>query len=266
LQIRAVGDEGPVHELLWFGGGDAELSTGALDVVYTLGVNDYRGERALQLLYVAHRPAQPRTLEVTPEKVRRVQVVDLRRSADPLSQLPAEAVWYAEGALLEANSPGVAYAPRFEASARPGRPLVLWSIPPSGELLHWLVESSGCETVHLCARATADDAPAAVIRDVARMVKYAVNRKQTIDIGRMAARLGQTEAVIRTALLLLEGKGIVRLVEWLDGDCARIEAGDAQGSQSELEAVKAEFEALLAEVRAYRRFVARARVEDLGIL
>jgi single-stranded-DNA-specific exonuclease len=266
LQICAVGDEGPVHELLWFGGGDAELSTGALDVVYTLGVNDYRGERALQLLYVAHRPAQPRTLEVTPEKMRRVQVVDLRRSADPLPQLPAEAVWYAEGALLEANSPGVAYAPRFEVSAQPGRPLVLWSIPPSGELLHWLVESSGCETVHLCARATADDAPAAVIRDVARMVKYAVNRKQTIDIGRMAARLGQTEAVIRTALLLLEGKGIVRLVEWLDGDCARIEAGNAQGDRAELEAVKAEFEALLAEVRAYRRFVARARVEDLGIL
>lgn len=266
LQIRAVGDEGPVHELLWFGGGDAELSTGALDIVYTLGVNDYRGERSLQLLYVAHRPAQPRTIEVAPEKARRIQVVDLRRSADPLPQLPAEAVWYAEGALLETSSPGVAYAPRFEASARPGRPLVLWSTPPSGELLQWLVESSGGETVYLCARATADDAPAAVIRDVARMVKYAVNRNQTIDVGRMAARLGQTESVIRTALLLLEGKGIVRLVEWLDGDCARIEAGNAQGDRAELEAVKAEFEALLAEVRAYRRFVARARVENLGIL
>uniref|UniRef100_A0A7C1FIE6 Single-stranded-DNA-specific exonuclease RecJ n=1 Tax=Caldilinea aerophila TaxID=133453 RepID=A0A7C1FIE6_9CHLR len=265
LQIRPAGVEGPVHELLWFGGGDAELSTGALDVVYTLGVNDYRGERSLQLMYVAHRPAQPRIVEVMPEKAQRVQVVDLRRSPDPLPQLPAEAAWYAEGALLETSSPGVAYAPRFETPAQPGRPLVLWSTPPSGELLHWLVESSGCETVYLCARATTDDAPAAVIRDVARMAKYAVNRDHLIDIGRMAARLGQTEAVIRTALLLLEGRGIVRLAEWLDGDCARIEAGDAQAQAADLDAIKAEFEALLAEVRAYRRFVARARVEDLGI-
>ncbi len=265
LRIRAANADQSEQELVWFGGGDAELPAGALDIVYTLGVNEYRDERSLQLLYVAHRSAQRKVAELTSGKVRPLSVIDLRRIAEPQTHLPADAVWYAEGAQLEITSPGVAYAPRTNAPGGVGRPLVLWTLPPSGEVLKWLIESCECNELFLCGRRTTDDAPAVVVKQVAGMVKYALSRDAMVDVGRMAARLGQTEAVIRTALLLLESRGTVRLLEWLDGDCAQVAEGEARTQSSESEALWAELEALLAEVRAYRRFVARARIEELGI-
>lgn len=267
LQIRPSTAQAPLHELVWFGGGDVELpADGALDFVYTLGVNDYRGERKLQLMYVAHRPAQPKPEVALPDARRALKVVDLRQVADPRSQLPAGAVWYAEGARLESVSVDVSYAPRFAAPGATPRPLVVWSTPPSGELLHWLAASSGGDTLYLCARATTDDTPAAVIKQAASMAKYALAHGAVIDVGRMAARLGQTEAVVRTALLLLAARGILHIEEWLDGDRARIVAGKATGHEPDAEALWQELDALLAEVRAYRRFVLRARVEELGLV
>ena len=267
LQVRPAASETPVHELVWFGGGDVELpSGGALDFVYTLGVNDYRSERKLQLMYVAHRPAQLRPEVVTPKERRPLQVIDLRQVADPRAQLPASATWYAEGARLEHVSPGVAYAPRFAAPGVAARPLVVWSAPPSGELLHWLAASSGSDTLYLCTRATADDAPAAVVKQVAGMAKYALAHDAVVDVGRMAARLCQTEAVARTALLLLIARGILHIEEWLDGDRARIAADASRNHDADgANALWQELDALLAEVRAYRRFVRRAQVEELGL-
>jgi len=265
LRLRPTDAETPVQELVWFGGGDAELPAGTLDVVYTLSVNEYRGEQSLQLMHVAHRAAQRKAAELAPDEVRPVFVTDLRRAADPRPHLPADAIWYAEGAQLETATPGVTYAPRFAVVGGAGRPLVLWSVPPSGDVLNWLVESSGSDRLVLCAYSTADDAPAAVVRQVAGMVKYALSRDAVVDVGRMAARLGQTEAVIRTALLLLESRGTVRLLDWLDGDRAQVAEGDATPRSNESKELSAELEALLVEVRAYRRFLVRARIEELGI-
>ena len=266
LQLRPATADAPVHELVWFGGGDVELpADGALDFVYTLGVNDYRGERKLQLMYVAHRPAQPKPEIVTPDTRRPLQVVDLRHVADPHDRLPAGAAWYAEGARLESASPGVAYAPRFDVPGAAPRPLVVWSTPPSGEVLHWLAASSGGDTLYLCARATTDDTPAAVVKQAAGMAKYALAHDAVVDVGRMAARLGQTEVVVRTALLLLAARGILRIEEWLDGDRARIAAGESTAHAPDADALWQELDARLAEVRAYRRFVLRARVEELGL-
>lgn len=261
-KLRIRQGEGPVLDLLWFGGGDAELPAGPLDLVYTLGVNQYRGERSLQLLYVAHRPAV--TLPAAPVAQRPpVALVDLRQSFEPAPALPAQAIWYAEGTRLETAGAGVEYAPRFAVPAGRSHPLVLWSIPPSPELMRWLLDNNDSGQVYLCARFTADDAPAVVLQQVAGMVKYALNRSAgQVDVKRMAARLGQTEGVVRTALLLLARSGKFCLIEWLDADLVLV--GAAVAGPAGTEDLWTEFDALLAEVRAYRRFVARARLSELG--
>ena len=56
------------------------------------------------------------------------------------------AVWFAEGTRLG----DVPFQSRLEAvEAEEGRALVLWSSPPSPELLHWLVETLAPSELYL---------------------------------------------------------------------------------------------------------------------
>ena len=57
VQAAAAEERAPRLPVVWFGGGDAALPAGPLDLVYTLNVNEYRGERTLQLMFVGMRPA-----------------------------------------------------------------------------------------------------------------------------------------------------------------------------------------------------------------
>ncbi len=260
--------DGAKAPVIWFNGADVELPSGQLDLVFTVGINEYKGERTLQLSYIAHRAAQIETLDVLPTGPVR-QIHDWRGQSIALDQLPGvdSAIWYAEGGQLDE---AVGYAPRTTlVNAAKNRPLVLWSIPPSPGLLHWLVETVTPAEIHLCGQATCDDTMASVVRDVAAMCKYALGRDHLIYLDRMAARLGATEAVIRHSLLWLESRGLVQLVEWnptgAPTDTLRIAAGTGVVNRENDHQLRAELEEQLAEVRAYRRFFQRAKVSELGL-
>jgi len=306
------GDAGEALPVLWFGGADAELPAGPIDLLYTLNINEYKGERTLQLMYVDSRPAQPLAAVAVAEARPQLRVVDLRRAENSAalcraleealaSPLPAagQAVWYAEGVRLDPLPPGVSYAPRWQVSAGSTAgskgALVLWSIPPSPDLLRWLLDAARPEEVYLCGRYTADDNKGAVLRAVAGMCKYALNHPQVsgtqvsgtqvsgtrasvtqaqaqggqpvslLDINRMAARLGLTEAVVRQALLWLEARGEIYLIEWQAGDTVRIAAGDGKTQPLDMKQIEEEIDEMLAEIRAYRRFFQRAKAADLNL-
>ena len=142
---------------------------------------------------------------------------------------------------------------------------MLWGVPPSPELLHWLVDTAKPTAIHLCAQPTCDDSLAGVLRHVAGMGKYALERDKLVYLDRMAARLGTTEAVIRHSLLWLESRGRIKIVEFLEGDTMRIAAGDGHDQKANADILQAELEEQLAEVRAYRGFFLRAKVSELGL-
>ena len=306
LTVRSE-PEGEALPVVWFGGADAELPAGPIDVVYTLNINEYKGDRSLQLMYVDSRPAQPISTAVVPAPRAALQVVDLRKAdAAALAAAlpgPRAAAWYAEGVRLEHLPHGATYAPRWElAEARAEgvgdgqkRPLVLWSIPPSPDMLRWLLNAARPESVYLCGQYAADDLLSAVLRAVAGMCKYALNHPHQVtppvanapagaanagaqgtagvtaaptsllDINRMAARLGLTEAIMRQSLLWMEARGEIYLIEWQAGDTVRIAAGDGRPQRAQLKEIEEEIEEQLAEVRAFRRFFQRARLADLNL-
>lgn len=281
LLVRSADDA--QHSVLWFSGADAELPLGPVDLVYEVGINEFKGVRSLQLTFVALRaaeaPALPLEEPAAAVPPRRVHDLRGQPGVPPALALPADAVWYAEGVRITAGLNGsaaaaadgeISFAPRYAvAEAAVGRPLVLWSIPPSPELLRWLVETVQPRELYLCGRHTADDDLAGVVRHVAGMCKYAMQRDGLVDVARMAARLGSTEAAIRHALLWLESRGLVALVEWgpegHSGDTARLAPGGAPGDPATTALLQAELEELLAEARAYRRYFARARLSELGL-
>ena len=251
--------------VVWWNGADAELPSGPLDLLYTVGVNEYRGERSLQLSLVAVRAALVESVAEQPGAAISYKLYDWRSELGALHDLPTAptACWYAEGTKLEAAGQPIAYAPR--TSLAPCPTLVLWSLPPAPELWQHLLTTVQPTTLYLCGRESSDDTLPAVIRQVGAMCKFALERDQLIQVDRMAARLCTTEAVIRHSLLWLENRGHIRLERWLAGDVAQIAAGTGQRHEETAAQLRAELEEQLAEVRAYRRFFQRAKANELGI-
>ncbi len=265
-KLTVQSTDGAKAPVIWFNGADAEVPAGPIDLVYTIGINEYRGERNLQLSFVAIRPAQDTTAEVLPGLAPQWRIEDLRNQSPTADALPQQAHWYAEGMHVGT----VAYTPRMNLQRHtPGQPLVLWSIPPSPELLQWLVETTQPSVIYLCGQSTSDDTLPGILRSVAGMCKYALQRDGLLQINRMAARLGTTEAVIRHSLLWLESRGQVHLIDWdpegTPSDTVQIAAGNGVESRENRDLLQSELDEQLAEVRAYRRFFGRAQIKELGL-
>lgn len=254
---------GSKQPVIWFRGADVELPDGLIDFAYSLSINEYRGERSLQLGYVASRPAEVDRIDVVEIKPKRLPVHDLRQDLVQPADLPADAFWLAEGTGLG----DLPFRSRLDAHhAKAGCPLVLWSSPPSQALTGWLVETLKPSAVYLIGQETADDSLDGVLKAVAGMAKYALTRDCQLPIDRLAARIGTTEAVIRHSLLWLEMKNLIRLVEWEGGDVVRIAAGDGnRPDETDRQILQSELDEQLAEVRAYRRFFKRAKIADLRL-
>jgi single-stranded-DNA-specific exonuclease len=261
-----------------FNATDVELPNGPLDLVYTIGINNYRGERTLQLRYIASRASQVESSDVAvaaPKPL--VQLHDLRNAPLALDQLPspANATWYAEGSKLEAM--GITYAPRHATSTQRGRPLVIFSAPPSAHLLRLLHDQHQPSAIYLVGQLSNDDSVEGVLRTVAGMCKYALQRGQPLQLDRMAARLGLTTQVIRHCLLWLQAKSQLSLQGWEQDDTVQISSAPQNGSQNSSQngqnkgdtettaLLLAQLSELLAEVRAYRRYFLRAKINALGL-
>lgn len=270
------------QQVVWFNGGDAEVPAGPIDLLYQLNINEYRGRRSLQLMYVDIHPAgweiqgaPEAEVQIPPLIPGELRVHDLRRQPVTPADLPdrAAAQWYAEGARLpvaeRAGADEVAFAPRTAIVHDPDRPLVVWSVPPSPNLLRWLVETAGAQEVYLCAQETTDDNLPTLLKQVAGLCKYALGRDRLLNVEAMAARLGTSEAAVHKALAWLEQRGLIALVEWspddAPADTVHIAPGGGERHDDESELLQAQLLEELAEVRARRRFYRRATIAELGL-
>jgi single-stranded-DNA-specific exonuclease len=263
--------------VLLFNGADEELPANPIDLVYTITINTYRGERTLQLNYISSRASQVQEADnETAATKPALAVYDLRRELLNLAQLPSptNAAWYAEGSKLEGM--GVGYAPRFAPVFEKGRPLVLFSAPPSANLLRLFYDEHQPNAIYFVGQLTNDDSVEGVVRNVAGMCKYAIQRNQPLQLERMAARVGLTVQIIRHCLLWLQAKGQLTLRAWDNDDMVQVAApdkhlfahteGDPQdGISDDPTLLLAQLTELLAETRAYRRYFLRAKVSALGL-
>jgi single-stranded-DNA-specific exonuclease len=256
---------GARQSIMWFNSRDDELPASPLDLVYTIGINNFRGERNLQLNYVASRTSRDERGEIVAAAMPLIQIHDLRHTPITLDRLPSpdRSVWYVEGINLEAF--GVAYAPRYLEAKEPGQSLVIFSAPPSAHLLRWLYDQHQPRAIYLVGKLTNEDSLDAVIRSVAGMCNYALQRSQPLQLDRMAARLGLTNEIIRYSLLWLQAKSQLLLQSWENDDTVQIAAATSNGDPEAAPLCQAKLNELLAEVRAYRRYFMRAKINELGL-
>ena len=262
-RLGLVDAQGTPRVAVWWGGADAELPEGVLDVAYTLGQNEYRGEVTLQLSMQAVRLQAPAVVAAAPPPP--ITVIDLRAADDALAAvrelLTGPDSWqvWAEGQA----PPDIPTRTRQTLLAQTG--LIVWSAPPSRHELTRALQRATPGQVALVNRVTTTDRLDGFLRDLLGMVKFALaRRKGELHIPAMAAGLGQREVTVRRGLAWLEANAHIQVVTWVTGDRLLVAAGHGTVSQpANLILAQAELHALLAEAAAFRAFCHRAPAESL---
>ena len=139
-----------------------------------------------------------------------------------------------------------------------GLPLVIWTPPPSPDVLRTALEHVQPEKLWICAYSLPAVDPGDFLRVLGGMTKAVIARRDgRIDRVELAARLGQTEGVLLAGLDVLESKGLLRYraVE------ERILCERGDGKQRESTSGQPLVE-MLREVAAYRRYIGEVALAE----
>ncbi len=239
---------GAINRALWWRSADAPLPDpkDAITLVFTLRREVFNARAQAQI--VVHAlifDGQQSLGEPAPALNAQFLISDLRKVPDRYAALRrlleahgAHAVQVCSVAERPADLPP-ALAWRTRAQLQPCALLVVWDAPPGPREFAAMVRRAEPQhVVLLCAEDNVDE-PQSVIAHVLGMIKVATRRGDALDdpevIARMAARINQREDTVRA------------VIRWHQGEARQREV----------------LRYLLAETRAYRRYVCEAPAEEV---
>ncbi len=248
------------RQVVWWRWDGAALPEGAFDLAYTTRVNDFRGQRELQIVWEDARAIAPSVVPVVVERPQ-LELVDYRREPHPLTLLkplstaPDLQIWR-EGPAA-ADVPG---CDRHELA--PATMLVIWTLPPGPDVLHAALAKVSPTKVYLFGATAGLEQLEPFLKYIAGAAKYALrNTTGRLDIPRVAALTANRESAVRLALAWLEAQGYITIVAE-DDDSVLLQTGGNRADQY-ADRIAARLGALLDEVAAYRRYFMQAEVEVL---
>ncbi len=263
--VLSVADEsGATQKVVAWQAAGLALPEGRFDLAYIVRGSDFRGQRELQVEWVAARPVEEAApLLVAPPAA--LRWVDCRQAAQPRAELER---LRGEGALLvwsEATA-RAEVGGRDRRELTPALALAIWSTPPGPVELRAALAAVSPQVVYLFAVDAGLDEPRAFLQRLAGLVKRALNvHDGRVSIVTLAAATAQREATVRLGLAWLVARGHWVLVddeaggeggEGLPAGELRLAPGDGWPDE-QLPQLTVELRALLAETAAYRSYFAR---------
>lgn len=224
------------------------------DAVFCLRVDDRFGRlevRAELMLFKEDSSPKKDASAVLTSPLFAVQ--DWRRADDVLGKVLGleEAQIWLEGDAVEGIASG-----RRRDELVVGQPLVIWTSPPSPEVLRSALEHIQPDKLWICALSPPAVDPGDFLRVLGGVTKAVITRRGgRINRVELAARLGQTEGVVRAGLNVLASKGLLRYraVE----ERILCEPGDGKLRENASGQPLVE---MLREVAAYRRYIGEAAI------
>jgi single-stranded-DNA-specific exonuclease len=264
LKLDITDEDGETYEAIWWGGAGWPLPQGAFDLAYLARTRSFRGERRLQIEWLAWRPAEGASV-VTSVPVHHIAIHDHRATARPLETLerllaqalePGEVQVWAEGA--EEGVPGAVNRTRLERAPT----LVIWTSPPGPRELADAIKAVQPAEVHLIGVDAHTGSLQAFLGRLAGLLKYTLHKREgRASVRALAGATGQREETVRLGTAWLEARGQFVLLPAARGEI-QVAAGDGKAA-SGLAQVATDLEALLKETEAYRAHFLRAPKDAL---
>ncbi len=205
---------------IWFRAPVTRFPPGEINLVYHLRLNEYQGRTSVEMLVQDWQASVPTATgphspsHVVSDAMSKAEAAfdihdcRLSDSESSLLDIVGKANWYAEGQELTMDE----MSPRDNLKGSPDSDhLIIWTIPPSSQVLHALLQDRPWKTVSVWARNKAEFNIRSLLQAVWSMCRYASNQRDgRIDILRMACRLGLSQEAIQLSLALLSQSGYIQ--------------------------------------------------------
>jgi single-stranded-DNA-specific exonuclease len=264
---------------VWWGAGSQRVTPSEVDLFYRISLNRWRGEESLQIV-VEH--LQPEVVQPTAgESVGRTQPLELvdRRDHPTLAVcreftgavLVIEGI---DGGRQVADRFGVQAVDRFGVEAdrfgvqadhsgvQVDRTLILASPLPAALLMDELIALSGAARVVLAFSTKAPPSDERFFPRLLSLLAGELRKGALLSVRHLAVCTGELEPVIRLALLALKESDLLT-VEEVGYDLVRVERVPSGKGLRESDLL-GQLRALLAESRAYRRFMRQASIDAIA--
>ncbi len=262
--LLTVEDEGGIaRQVIWWRGAGSPLPEGRFDLAYVVRASNYRGQREVQVQWVDARPIEeaPTPLRPAPTVV---EVVDYRQVSDPLKvleHLRAEEdveVWAEAAHRAEVGG-------QDRRKLEPSGCLVIWTTPPSHELLRAALEKTAPEKVYLFGVDPGLDYAKRFLERLAGLVRHALSSEGgRVSLSMLAVATAQREATVRAGLAWLEGRGLLTVLAEESNELYLAEGDRAE--RGDLSQTAAQLKALLQETAAFRSYFVRADKETVILI
>jgi len=258
LKVIVEDEVGGTQPVLWWRGEESALPEGPFDLAYMVRGSDYRGQRDVQVEWVAARPVEKAKAAVRPD-VKTIEVVDHRGTRN--RQSAVERLRKSQNALVwREGTSHVEGKDRFALDA--SDTLIIWTTPPGAPELRAVLERVSPKTVHLFGVDPAHDNPRGFLTRLAGLVKGAIRTQAgVVELCALAGATAHREETVRAGLAWLEERGDIVVLEERDSTL-RLTPGE-RVPVAELTTTVTRLRALLEETAAYRAFFARADAEEL---
>ncbi len=268
LALTVEDKAGSTRKVIWWGGGStlpsSDLPQGRFDLAYSVRASNFRGQTEVQVEWIDARPLEE-TLPGTAPSIQ-VDIRDYRLAPQPIASIKSvleqgEAlVWAEANAVDKLAAVGIHACTRREI--KPARALVIWTAPPGGKELRFVLEKAAPQAVYLVGILPEAVTIDAFIKRLAGLVKYTLSANEgRASLAALAGACAQREVTLQKGLEWLEARGHITLLSQAEGEVALVKGGQVR--QAVLDNLAVTIKALLEESAAYRAFFAGASVDSL---
>ena len=259
LKLSVSDESGTTCQVLWWDGGNEEPPSGRFDLAFSLRASDWKGTPQAQLEYIDARLLEREKIQLVTKKL---EILDYRKHENPLALLSSwqpkpDSLCWAEGEEkkrvngLDRNNLG------------PAKTLILWSIPPSRQVLLSGLALVKPELVIVFGVNPAADEPKALIERLAGLAMFTVSKKAGLtSLSALAAATAQTEVNVRLGLQFLVTQGILTVEFQNDGQLV-LHTGEKTVNPL-TEKIFSQLSKALAESQAYRSHFQEQTELNLG--
>jgi len=250
-----LGDsEGNLYKSLWWQSVGLPHPASRFDLAFTASLKKFKGIVDVQLEWQDYRDSlNAEDHHLARKRTSEIENFDLRRSLDPLNEfkglIPVSDVLV----FAESNAPvGI------ESFTRTGlhstRNLVLWTTPPSMEILHSIIEGVKPARIFWFCLEPPENTLGELLKKVGRQVKQTKGEETAITLADLTASCASTTAIIKLILEWYAARGDLS-IDSMDDNTAMISFLHSDPDSSEVTRLQRMISTAHAEVTAFRKYL-----------